>query len=123
MQDNDKIVVSKSEKQNLPPIFKTEAFIQAPKEVVRIFSIDPLLIAGKEHHVVVNIDGGPRIISYIIDGRCSDGGETRQFGWGRFSSYLRHVNGGDLRIAPEVAQVRVYGRVLLTCEAVARYLH
>lgn len=87
------------------------------------WSSDPLLIAGKEHHVVVNIDGGPRIISYIIDGRCSDGGETRQFGWGRFSSYLRHVNGGDLRIAPEVAQVRVYGRVLLTCEAVARYLH
>ena len=43
MQDNDKIVVSKSEKQNLPPIFKTEAFIQAPKEVVRIFSIFSLL--------------------------------------------------------------------------------
>jgi len=81
---------------------------------------DPVLHAGQRQHVVVNIDGGPRIISFIIDGRFNDGGETRQFGWGRFSPYLRHVNGSrELRIAPQIDALRVYGRSLRTGEAVA----
>lgn len=83
---------------------------------------DPVLRADRRHHVVVNIDGGPRIISFIVDGRFCDGGDWRQFGWGRFSPYLRHVNGaGELRIAPQISQLRVYGRVLRTSEAVAHH--
>jgi hypothetical protein len=83
---------------------------------------DPVLRAGRRHHVVVNIDGGPRIISYIVDGRFCDGGDARQFGWGRFSPHLRHVNGaGELRIASSVTQVQIHGRVLRTSEAVSRY--
>lgn len=82
---------------------------------------DPVLQVGRRQHLVVNLDGGPRIISFVIDGRFCDGGETRQFGWGRFSPYLRHINGAILRIAPAVMGLRLYGRVLLTCEAVTQY--
>ena len=80
---------------------------------------DPVLLAGCRQHVVVNIDGGPRIISFIVNGRFCDGGEGRQFGWGRFSPHLCHINGGgELRIGPCVAQVHIYGRALRTSEAV-----
>ncbi|MBU0606499.1 MAG: glycoside hydrolase [Armatimonadetes bacterium] len=83
---------------------------------------DPVLTPGQSHHVVVNLDGGPRVVSYIIDGRFGDGGDERQFGWGRFSPHLRHVNGAaQLRLAPCVTAMRLYGRVLLTCEAISLY--
>ena len=83
---------------------------------------DHVLLAGNRQHLVVNIDGGPRIISFIVDGRFCDGGESRQFGWGRFSPYLRHINGaGELLIDPNVAQVNVYGRALRSSEAVTRH--
>ena len=82
---------------------------------------DPVLTAGRRHHVVVNIDGGPRIISFVIDGRFCDGGDTRQFGWGRFSPHLKHINGGDLRIAPEVKRLNIFARILRTFEAVALF--
>jgi hypothetical protein len=82
---------------------------------------DPALDVGRPHHVVVNIDGGPRVISFVVDGRFLDGGETRQFGWGRFSPYLRHMNGAaDLHIAPEVKDLRIFGRILRTFEAAMR---
>ncbi|MEN8255920.1 MAG: exo-alpha-sialidase, partial [Verrucomicrobiota bacterium] len=47
---------------------------------------DPgMLEAGVLHHVAVVVDGGPKTISFIVDGKFCDGGEYRQFGWGRFS--------------------------------------
>jgi hypothetical protein len=88
---------------------------------------DPdLLAAGKTHHVVVTVDGGPNIITFIVDGRFNDGGDFRQFGWGRFSPNLRDVNGSDtLRIGPklqgEVYSLRLYNRCLLTTEAIRNY--
>lgn len=82
---------------------------------------DPVLSAGRRHHVVVNIDGGPRIISFVIDGRFCDGGDARQFGWGRFSPHLKHLNGdSELRIGPEVMRLNVFGRILQTFEAVGK---
>jgi hypothetical protein len=86
-------------------------------QTVNRWASDPL--APGRHHVVVNVDGGPRVISFVIDGRFCDGGETRQFGWGRFSPYLRDVRGGAWRVAPWVSGLQCYGRVLLTAEAVA----
>ncbi|HBC85452.1 MAG TPA: hypothetical protein DCZ94_00710 [Lentisphaeria bacterium] len=80
---------------------------------------DPVLKAGQRQHVVVNIDGGPRLIVFIIDGRMCDGGDARQFGWGRFSPYLRHVNAScELRISPQVDTLRLYARTLRTAEAI-----
>ncbi|MFP3471901.1 hypothetical protein R0J90_17795, partial [Micrococcus sp. SIMBA_144] len=49
--------------------------------------------ANTQHQVSILIDGGPNIISYVIDGRFNDGGEDRQFGWGRFSAYFKSPEG------------------------------
>lgn len=88
---------------------------------------DPgLLQTGRRHHIVVNIDGGPKIITFIVDGSLCDGGEARQFGWGRFSPNLRDVDGGRmLRVGPgldgRIHGLRIYNRCLCTSEAVGNY--
>ncbi|HTM49992.1 MAG TPA: LamG-like jellyroll fold domain-containing protein, partial [Bryobacteraceae bacterium] len=88
---------------------------------------DPgLLAAGKSHHIAVMVDGGPKIITFVIDGKLCDGGDARQFGWGRFSPNLRSGAGDKmLRIGPgfegEMGRVRVYGRALRTSEAIANF--
>ncbi|MES2307229.1 MAG: sialidase family protein, partial [Verrucomicrobiota bacterium] len=43
---------------------------------------------GISNHIVIIVDGGPKIISYIVDGKRMDGGSERQFGWGRFTPYF-----------------------------------
>ncbi len=84
---------------------------------------DPgLLTAGTPHHVVAIVDGGAGIISFVVDGRLCDGGEGRQFGWGRLNPHLRGVHGSDqLRMGKQVRSLRVYGRYLLTSEAIGNY--
>lgn len=81
-----------------------------------------LLQAGKLHHIAIIVDGGPKIITFVVDGVLCDGGDQRQFGWGRFSPNLRTPNGAKtLAVAPPVQQVRLYGRALSTGEAVGNY--
>lgn len=88
---------------------------------------DPgLLRPGALHHIAVIVDDGPKIITFVVDGRLCDGGETRQFGWGRFSPTLADANGGErLRIADnldgEVRNLRVYVRPLRTSEAIGAF--
>jgi len=88
---------------------------------------DPgLLQAGRKHHLAISIDGGPKIITFVIDGRLCDGGQARQFGWGRFSPNLRDANGGKvLRIGPglngRIHSLRLYSRRLHTSEAVGNW--
>lgn len=88
---------------------------------------DPgMLEEGKIHHIAVVVDGGPKIITFIIDGNLCDGGEARQFGWGRFSPNLRHINGEKaVKIAPnfkgELKRLNIYNRYLRTSEAVGNY--
>lgn len=84
------------------------------------------LEAGRKHHIIVTVDGGPRIITFIIDGKLCDGGAFRQFGWGRFSPNLRHSNGDStLWIGPNldgrIHRLRIYTRRLRTSEAVGNY--
>jgi len=85
-----------------------------------------VLHAGRLHHVAVIVDGGPKIISFLVDGVLCDGGASRQFGWGRFSPNLRHANGGRvLRIDPdragEIEALRIYSRYLRTSEAISNF--
>jgi hypothetical protein len=81
-----------------------------------------LLSVDKQHHVTIIIDGGPKLILFVVDGMLCDGAEERQFGWGRFSPNLRHANGSDtLTISPDVRSLRVYGRALRVSEAVANF--
>ncbi|MEN6429075.1 MAG: hypothetical protein ABFE13_27315 [Phycisphaerales bacterium] len=77
---------------------------------------------GRPHHIVACVDGGPKIITFVIDGRLCDGGESRQSGWGRFSPNLRDANGGrTLLIAPNVHHLRIYNRCLRISEAVGNF--
>ena len=58
---------------------------------------------GKLHHVVAIVDGGPKIITFVVDGRLCDGGDFRQFGWGRFNPNYRGPGGDEtLRIGAGV---------------------
>ena len=87
---------------------------------------DPGLIKpGVLHHVVFIVDGGPRIVSVVVDGVLCDGGAHREFGWGRFGEMGDLSGSGALRVAPslkgELKSVRVYGRYLRTSEAVGNY--
>ena len=85
-----------------------------------------MLKPDRTHHIVVTMDGGPCIITYVIDGKLCDGGNNRQFGWGRFSPYLRDVNGLtqiELKDNPafKILQMRLYGRALRTSEAIGNF--
>lgn len=99
-----------------------------------------LLQVGREHNLVIIVDGGPKLILFVVDGRLCDGGEARQFGWGRYSPHLREANAtetrlgwghhepkpadelaGRVRLAPEITLARAYGRALRVSEAVALY--
>ena len=77
-------------------------------------------------HVVVSVDGGPKIITFVVDGVLNDGGSVRQYGWGRFDPLLTNVNGlDDVRLAPalygEIGGLNVYDRALKTSEAVSNF--
>ncbi|UCE46315.1 MAG: exo-alpha-sialidase [Phycisphaerales bacterium] len=78
-------------------------------------------VAGKLQHVVAIVDAGPKIISFVINGQLCDGGEHRQFGWGRFEAALRQLGSGPVRAETAVQHLRVYNRYLRTSEAVANH--
>ena len=88
---------------------------------------DPgVLTTRRDHHVAIVVDGGPKIVSFVVDGRFNDGGAFRQFGWGRFSRDLRTPHGTpELRLAPsrrgDLKCLRVYGRALTTSEAIGNF--
>lgn len=73
-------------------------------------------------HVVITVDGGPKIITFVVDGQLCDGGDERQFGWGRYSPTLQFARGGaQLTIGAGVKSLRIYGRPLRTSEAIGNF--
>lgn len=77
-------------------------------------------------HIVVIIDSGPKVMYFMVDGRFCDGGDYRQFGWGRFSPEFRDINGSDILIAGadidgQVKSIRIYDRAIMSVEAVGNY--
>ncbi len=102
---------------------------------------DPgLLEPEHDYHVVIIVDGGPKLILFVANGVLCDGGEARQFGWGRYSPHLREANAtatllgwghhepeltdelaGRVRLDPRVKVARVFGRALRVSEAVSLY--
>lgn len=69
------------------------------------------------HHAVVTFDGGPAIVTMIVDGKLHDGAGTRQFGWGRFPPEFPPITIGP----SESDDIKVYARALRTSEAVEIY--
>lgn len=85
-----------------------------------------LMSANSWHHLVIIVDGGPNIITFVVDGVFCDGGTSRDFGWSRFSKDLGDVNGSArLKTAPgskvRLKSLRLYDRYLRTSEAVANF--
>jgi hypothetical protein len=72
-------------------------------------------------HVVCIVDGGPKIIMFVVNGRLCDGGEERQFGWGRYNPNLRTPPTARLDVSPTVQSLRVHGRALRVSEAITNY--
>ena len=80
------------------------------------------ITAGKLQHVVITVDGGPKIITFVVDGVLCDGGDERQFGWGRYSPTLCTPTGAaTLKVTPMVRALRIYNRAIRTSEAVGNF--
>jgi hypothetical protein len=85
-----------------------------------------LLKAGEEHVVLFNVDGGPKLMTVMVDGMLCDGGDDRQFGWSRFHPALLEPNGAaQAMLAPglhgKLLGLRLYNRALLTSEGVGNW--
>ena len=89
-----------------------------------VWESDPnKLNAEGENQISIVVDGGPKIILFVINGALNDGGGTRQFGWGRLSPNLRDLNGREeARVAPEVTHLVVHSQALMVEEAVIQKL-
>ncbi len=79
------------------------------------------LKGGEWQHVAVIVDGGPKIVTWVIDGVLNDGGAVREFGWGRFHPKMDDVNGSPTAKVGDVRQMRVYDRYLRTSEAIGNF--
>jgi hypothetical protein len=103
--------------------------------------------SNKPQHAVFIVDGGPHIVWCVFNGKFCDGGDQRQFGWGRLDlpepgvgvrrepvrreAMLADVSGGtELWLAgavttaqrsTKVLAARIYDRPLRTSEAVALF--
>ena len=85
---------------------------------------DPVLKQNQQHHITIIVDGGPKIISFVIDGQICDGGAERQFGWGRFNPNFRSVNGSDkILVSDVISELKIYDRPITTSEAIGNYRH
>jgi len=74
-------------------------------------------------HFSIIVDGGPKTILFVMDGQICDGGEHRQFGWGRFNPNFRSANGSrSFKISPTVGNIRIYDRAIRVSEAVGNFL-
>jgi len=83
------------------------------------------LVVGKRQHIGIIVDGGPKLILFVVDGRLCDGGTQRQFGWGRFSPNLYDANGSAVaQLGPslngEIESLRIYDRALRVSELVVQ---
>ena len=94
--------------------------MMADNQTSNLWKCDGGRLKTGKNHVSINLDGGPKIISYIINGAMNDGGSDRQFGWGRFSRNLFHINSGEpLRVdGVRVSKLFIYNRILTTSEAI-----
>lgn len=77
------------------------------------------LVHGADNHICIILDGGPKLILFVVNGELCDGGDQRQFGWGSFNPRMQHLNGAsEAQLDASVLSVAVYGRALRVSEAV-----
>lgn len=71
------------------------------------------LRADGRNHIALLVDNGPKLIVFVINGRVSDGGEERQFGWGRYNPNLVNLEGtSEAQLAASVAKAALHPHAL-----------
>jgi hypothetical protein len=101
------------------PNGKIEVFLSDGKTVSYWSSDRGALAPDEGNHVCIIVDGGPKLILFVINGVLCDGGEERQFGWGRYNPNLQQLNGaGEVLLDACVAEAALYSRALRVSEAV-----
>lgn len=71
------------------------------------------------HTVTIIVDGGPRIVLFVVNGKLCDGGQSRQFGYSWFDQYLIDVNGNEVPYIDEsIKTLILYQRHMRISEAV-----
>lgn len=79
---------------------------------------DPIsLESDQPHHIVMTIDGGPRLLTLMINGKLQDGAGLRQYGWARIPDSFDQISLSQ----SSRDGVVVFGRPLSTSEAVELY--
>jgi hypothetical protein len=77
------------------------------------------LTESAPNHVGIIVDGGPKLILFVINGVLCDGGDARQFGWGRYNRELREINGAsEADVDASVREIALYGRALRVSEVI-----
>lgn len=80
---------------------------------------------GGGHTVSFLVDGGPKMVSIVVDDRLDDGGARAAQGWAFFPRDLGEVGGAEVKIAPgggaALRRLLVHDRALMTTEAIAAW--
>jgi hypothetical protein len=96
---------------------RTEVVVSDGRTVSSWASDSDSLDTIETNHVSVIIDGGPKLILFVVNGVLCDGGDERQFGWGRYNPALRTINGAsEASVAACVSKVAIHARALLVNE-------
>lgn len=77
-----------------------------------------------EQDVTVIADFRSKVIMFITDGKLSDGGNYRGFGWGRIDKEMKDVSTDWLKIdknRKSITGVQFYDRPLMVTEAIGNY--
>jgi hypothetical protein len=103
---------------------RLEIVLSDGKNSARWASDPGLIKSGRTQHVVITVDGGPKTITFVVDGKVCDGGADGPCGWGRFDAELVDANAegeSALRSAPPSAikLLQIFDRPLRNFEAVA----
>jgi len=102
-------------------IDKRIVFAMSDGQYLNIWKSDIDSVIKGINHISIIIDGGPKIIYYIINGKFNDG-KKRQYGWGRFPDKFKDFNGlKEVSLNSDIKVFRIYDRALLSCEAISNY--
>jgi len=78
------------------------------------------LCDGAEHVVTFIVDGGPKVVSVVVDDRLDDGGDAAPQGWAFVPAALGEVGGSEVVVRSAlVGRHRVVDRALTTTEAIS----
>jgi hypothetical protein len=75
---------------------------------------------GAMHIVSFVVDGGPKVVSVVVDGHLDDGGDQAPQGWAFVPPGLGEIGGSRVRFRPAGRLMRfsLFERALLTSEAI-----